>query len=101
MKQNTERARRGRVRRRRAAESRSSVLLRCTDTVECDFHRDGGPKSERCPGLCDWPACASNGHYEVGSDRTLCCLHGAVTLLARVIREALARDGEQNSKEGR
>jgi len=68
------------------------VVLCCTPTGQCDFHRDGGPEVERCPGACDTAGCNLDGHYEVGEDRTLCAAHGAIVLLARAVNQAIAVD---------
>ena len=73
------------------------VRLRCTPDGQCSFHADGGPADERCPGQCDARDCTADGHYEVGSGRSLCALHAAVTLLARAISEALAADNAEGA----
>jgi hypothetical protein len=74
------------------AASDHSVVLRCTATETCNFHKDGGPGDEPCPGECDARGCTLDGRYEVGVDRVVCAVHGAVVLLARAISEALAAD---------
>ena len=71
---------------------RGSEGLRCSAETRCDFHHDGGAPDEPCPGQCDAPGCTLDGHYEVGSDRVVCAVHGAIVLLARAISEALAAD---------
>jgi hypothetical protein len=73
------------------------TVLRCTPMGRCDFHRDGGPEGEKCPGMCDADGCNLGGHYEVGSERVLCAAHAAIVLLARAVSEALAAD---NAAEG-
>jgi hypothetical protein len=71
---------------------RSTVILRCTLTEQCDFHRDGGPEVEKCPGVCDADGCNRDGTIEAGSERTLCETHAGLTFLARALRDALAAD---------
>jgi hypothetical protein len=73
------------------------IVLRCTPTSQCDFHRDGGPEAEKCPGTCDADGCNLGGHYEVGSERVLCATHGAIVLLARAVSEALAADNAEDA----
>jgi hypothetical protein len=68
------------------------AVLRCTAAGRCDFHRDGGPAGEKCPGVCDAPGCTLEGHYEVGAERIMCAAHGGLVLLARAVREVLAAD---------
>ena len=79
-----------------------AVVLRCRPGQQCDFHADGGPELEKCPGVCDADGCNRDGHYEVGSGRTECATHGAITLMARAVKEALAADeADGDAKEGR
>lgn len=33
------------------------ISLRCTAAGPCDFHADGGPPADKCPGLCDHGKC--------------------------------------------
>jgi hypothetical protein len=70
----------------------SAIVLRCSLTEQCDFHRDGGPEVEKCPGVCDADGCNRDGTVEVAGERTLCEPHAALTVLARALREALAAD---------
>ncbi len=72
--------------------SRSSLVLRCKANERCNFHKDGGPVDEPCPGQCDARGCTLDGYYEVGVDRIVCAAHGAIVLLARAVSEALAAD---------
>lgn len=69
-----------------------AVVLRCTTTSLCDFHRDGGPEVEKCPGVCDAPGCTADGWVDVGNEKTVCTTHGGLILLGRAVREALAAD---------
>ncbi|HXJ22078.1 MAG TPA: hypothetical protein VMT03_17780 [Polyangia bacterium] len=69
-----------------------AVVLRCSPGKTCSFHRDGGPELEKCPGVCDADGCTLDGHYEIGAERHECALHAGLTLLARAISQALARD---------
>lgn len=75
----------------------SAVRLRCSATERCHFHRDGGAVDDPCPGQCDAPGCTLDGHYEVGTDRVLCAVHGAIVLLARAVSEALAADNSDGT----
>lgn len=67
-------------------------VLRCSAAQPCDFHRDGGPAGDKCPGQCDATGCTLDGHYEIGAERVMCAAHGGIVLLARAVREALAAD---------
>lgn len=81
--------------------SPTSVVLRCKGGEQCSFHRDGGATEDPCPGQCDAPGCTLDGHYEVGTDRVVCAVHGAIVLLARAISEALAVDNAHDAPAGR
>ncbi|HET8713598.1 MAG TPA: hypothetical protein VFM23_07940, partial [Gemmatimonadales bacterium] len=72
-------------------------VTRCTPTRKCDFHRDGGPSSARCPGVWDANGCSLDGFYEVSHEKSMCAAHAAIVLLARAVHEALGDD----NKEGR
>jgi hypothetical protein len=74
--------------------------LRCSARERCDFHRDGGPVNEPCPGHCDAPGCSLGGYYEVGTDHVVCAVHGAIVLLARAVSEALAADNAEDALPG-
>jgi hypothetical protein len=75
-----------------AIMSSRSVVLRCTVGGQCDFHRDGGPEIEPCPGVCDADGCNLDGTIEVSDDRVLCDAHAGLLLLARSMRDALSAD---------
>lgn len=79
----------------------SSARLRCSAAERCDFHRDDGPVDEPCPGQCDAPGCTLGGYYEVGIDRIVCAVHGAIVLLARAVSEAQALDNADDAQAGR
>ena len=51
------------------------VVLRCSLTEQCTFHRDGGAEVEKCPGICDAPDCTADGWVDVGNEKT--ALHDA------------------------
>jgi hypothetical protein len=70
----------------------SAIVLRCSLTEQCDFHRDGGPEVEKCPAICDTDGCNLDGTIEAGAERTLCEAHAGLTFLARALREALVDD---------
>lgn len=78
-----------------------SGRLRCSASGPCDFHRDGGPAGENCPGQCDAPGCTLDGYYEVGVDYVVCAVHGAIVLLARAVSEALVVDNAEEANTGR
>ena len=80
--------------------SSRAVVLRCTLTEQCDFHRDGGPEVERCPGVCDFDGCNRDGTVEIAGERLICDPHAALTVLARALREALAADDAATAKGG-
>jgi len=46
----------------------------------------------RRSGACAWRDCNAAGCYEVGHGRRMCCMHAALTLLARVIGQTLAAE---------
>ncbi len=68
------------------------VDLRCTTDQKCDFHRDGGPEEEKCPGTCDANGCNLAGYYEIGHERMMCAAHAGIVLLARAVNQASAAD---------
>jgi hypothetical protein len=80
--------------------SARAIVLRCTLTGQCDFHRDGGPELERCPGVCDFDGCNRDGEVETSTERSLCEPHAALTVLARALREALAADDTATAAKG-
>lgn len=82
----------------RRASRAGSVRLRCSASERCSFHAEGGPVTEPCPGQCDARGCTLAGFYEVGRGRLLCAAHGALVLLARAVREALATDDAEGGR---
>ena len=51
--------------------------LRCTPAVPCDFHRDGGPATDRCPYYCDAGDCRRKAVVEPrgSGGRSFCRQH--------------------------
>ena len=75
-----------------------ALVLRCTTTERCSFHRDGGPEAEKCPGVCDADGCSLDGEIEVGGDRALCNAHAGLLLLAGSMRDVLAADDTKGGR---
>ena len=50
----------------------------------CDFHRDGGPLSDKCPGHCDFKECSLTGlvTIQVGvlEEEIFCSYHAELGL---------------------
>jgi len=46
----------------------------CTGRIPCDYHRDGGPASAKCPGLCSTRDCMRRSTRSVGG-RWYCARH--------------------------
>ena len=69
--------------------------LRCSPKAPCEFHRDGGDAAAKCPSMCHSEGCTLDGHYEVGTELTMCCVHAAIVLLTRAVYEAVAVDNDR------
>lgn len=59
------------------------ISLHCTATALCDFHRDGGPASDKCPYFCDADGCDQEAVVEPhGDGKSYCRQHAATEVSA-------------------
>jgi hypothetical protein len=40
----------------------------CTPAALCEYHRDGGPATDKCYGQCDADDCTEEATVDVGDD---------------------------------
>lgn len=62
------------------------IQLRCTVEARCDYHRDGGPATDKCPGVCDECDDETDGLDEDQDGKVYCKRHRARPGALKLVR---------------